>query len=206
MDYYENWESQSIYITPSLYWYNVNQLVNNLHEIRSCIISGTNNSSNDMKTKSRLLSLLSQLQQIQQTVPATRTTRFPNDTTFLCEGISNWHVDLDLLSLALNSMTLEEKKGKKRQLLGFETMGQVEMFAIEKINLILTSIAGDQNNNLITRQRFEQELYGLNWVERREFVLFLGYKVLLDKDNYKITSLVVARFLKRVDKILHQII
>jgi hypothetical protein len=185
MGYYQNWEKKSIYITPSLQWYHVDTLVNYLHETRCCLIN-----------KNPFI-------QWPKSVPtplATQRVRFPDNISYMCEGIGNWHVQLDLLLLSLNIIS----NPKRIETSEFKSIGQVEMYAFEKINSLLQSIV--QVENLITRERFEKVFFELNWIEKEEqenYLLFLGWKLLLDDKN-KIVSFVINGLLHRVDKIWHK--
>lgn len=162
---YNNWDTQFPLIPESLMWYRTNNLIYYLHHLRHYIM--------DNEHSFPIL--------LHYPIPATEYCRFPDDTSYMCEGIGDWNMHLDFILLCVNIL----KKVKCIEDSHFKTFGEVEMVILEKINVLLQSVT--QEDNLMTRARFE-EMYKLVWVEYFVF-------------DYKSMPVVITRTLHRMDKL-----
>lgn len=166
--YYQNWQIHSLYIPHLHKWYRVNELMNYLQKLRSYFLEGANLPNN----------------LINHEIPIAEYERFPSDTSYMCEGIGEWNVHFDKLQLCLSIL----RRSKRLDESIFETIGEVEMFALERINLLMRCIA--QESNLLTRDKFEK-MYGLEWVVNNGFV------------DYHAMPVLIVGILQRVDKLWH---
>ena len=175
MGMYTNWTPQSALILSAFKWYTVNNTIDYLHKMRSCIIG---------KKMVHLLNLIS------SEVKVDKQTRFPGDIVYLCEGIGTWNLWLDQLLLAKSILT------KERSVEGssFKSMGQVELYALEKINQLLLCFSHEEN--VINQQRFES-IYHLIWIEKD--YCWLIQHVCLENEMMPVA---VTGFLKRIDRFL----
>lgn len=144
---YANWEEKTSLIHP-YFWISVQDLATYLHELRRYIIETPAKMSETHAPKLP-----------DKFVPANKNERFPAETTFLCEGHQGWKLQLDKLQLAVSVMINTNKL--TRHYPEFKTAGEVEVFALEKINYLLHYLE-DEQDCILDRAGFER-LYGLVW-------------------------------------------
>lgn len=166
---YVDWNKQAAVIPQSLMWYKTSNLIYYLHQLRHFIV---NNEDSFLVLQ-------------HEPIPATEHCRFPDDESYLCEGIGDWNIQLDIILVCLSIM-MEVKPVEES---GFKNMMEVELKMIEKINLLLQCVS--QENNLMTRKKFEG-MYHLNWRE---------YAVL----DYESMPMMVVYFAERFDKVCRTI-
>jgi hypothetical protein len=186
---YTNWEDNSMYVIGTLKWYSVTSVVEYLHELRQFIIDTPgkygasylprleeiaaaeigftvvdgileeegSRSHNAPICKDRSDSLGS------HNLPASKDSRFPSDSSYICEAIGDWSLRLDKLALAANVMVNTNRLERKYR--DFDTAGDVELYAIVSINQLLQMI--HDHVSFINRDVFEQR-YGLQWLENEE--------------------------------------
>ncbi|KAI8974358.1 hypothetical protein BDB01DRAFT_405937 [Pilobolus umbonatus] len=140
---YTNWEKYSTLIS-SFEWYSVIDTIKHLQGIRSFIIN----------TPDKLSSIYApQLNPIE----LTNVSRFP-DEGYLCEGIGDWHLKLDLLHLTLSTLYHHNKMTREYE--DFKTIGQAEKYCMILIHDLLTSIYA--MTEVVRQDTFETK-YGLKW-------------------------------------------
>ncbi|KAI9244925.1 hypothetical protein EDC94DRAFT_688272 [Helicostylum pulchrum] len=146
---YVNWEEKSPLIHP-YYWISIPELIKYLHDLRRYIIC----------TPSKLSE--AHVPKILETeLVCTKSTRFPSDINYVCEGLGTWKITLDMLQLAANVMINKNKLERKYPI--FQTAGEVEIFALEKINCLIYLI--QQEHDVIMNQLAFEKFYGLVWEE-----------------------------------------
>lgn len=152
MGHYANWGYQSKLIPSNLHWYTVNNMIDYLHGVRQRVI----------EKRQRWYNL--------ETLhaPLNRNTRFPFGTVYLCEGIGDWSMHFDLLHWSLYILDNETRLEKS----GFDDIGQVETYAIDKINELFKSIT--KLDNLVTQERYEKMLE-LIWTEKKSWFVLLAW-------------------------------
>lgn len=157
---YTNWEDISPLLS-SLYWYSVQDLVKYLHDLKRYIIRTPAKFSETHAPKLP-----------EKAAPAKRHERFPGRGSYLCEGIGNWNVELNLLELSAYVMINQNRI--TRDYPSYKTPGEAEVYAITKINQLLqiihqNQVQEDYHQAPITfgQQEFE-EYYGLIWVDQDE--------------------------------------
>lgn len=164
-EHYVQWNMQAPIIPQSFMWYQTNNLIYYLHHLRRCVLSNENEY------------LILQ----HEAIPATEYCRFPNDASYMCEAIGDWNIHFDTLSAYLNILTGVKALENSR----FQTIDQVEIMVLEKVNVLLQ--CASQKKNLMTQARFE-EMYSLAW---REYIVL----------DYKSMPFIVVGVIERVDNI-----
>ncbi|KAI8977633.1 hypothetical protein BDF20DRAFT_836415 [Mycotypha africana] len=149
---YTNWET---HILPSLSlfrWYKLSDVVDYLHNIRDTVILFENRP--DAKSIQK---------PVHYPLPASLNQRFPEHEIYLCEGIGDWHLKLDLLRLLsaklfnkiYNNNSIENENDSL-----FNSTGHIEICILKVSNQLLQLI--EQRTDLITRSKFELR-YNLLW-------------------------------------------
>ncbi|KAI9343682.1 hypothetical protein BD770DRAFT_463822 [Pilaira anomala] len=144
---YTNWDEKASLIHP-YFWISVRDLTTYLHDLRRYIIETPAKMSETHAPKLP-----------ERLVPANKNEQFPAETTFLCEGHNEWKLQLDKLQLAVSVMINSNKL--IRNYPDFKTAGEVEIFALERINYLLQYLK-DEQDCILDRAGFEK-LYGLVW-------------------------------------------
>ncbi|KAG2194537.1 hypothetical protein INT47_005741 [Mucor saturninus] len=167
---YLDWNQQAAFMPECHMWYKTSNLIYYLHHLRHFII----------KEEGSFLALH------HEPIPATEFVRFPDDGSYMCEGIGDWNIHLDMILLCLNIL-LEVKPVEESC---FQNLIDVELKMLEKVNVLLQCTT--QEHNLMTRQKFEA-MYKLTWGE---------YPAL----DYKSMPVVVVYFAERVDLVCRTVV
>ncbi|KAG1150489.1 hypothetical protein G6F37_001351 [Rhizopus arrhizus] len=169
---YVNWDSQ-IEPISSLKWYKVDSFISYLHDVRQYLTQTIGKFSASYLPRS-----------IEQVLPATANQRFPATESWLCEGLGEWSMKYDLLSLALNVALHPHRLERKYP--EYETAGEVEYYCLMVINDLLHLLASPEEAQVVQRSVFEQK-YGLRWAEESKTI---GLPPTLSSDPVKVNTAV----------------
>ncbi|KAI9486518.1 MAG: hypothetical protein EXX96DRAFT_549360 [Benjaminiella poitrasii] len=167
---YVNWEEKAIQAIETLRWYRVSEVIKYLHDLRTFVIDTpgkysptylpqlykiiNSNKSEENENEENVDNNTISLNSFK--LPASKTSRFANDTYWLCEAIGDWSLKLDILALTANVMINANRL--ERSYPDFTTAGDTEYHAIYLINEVLRLI----EKEAIDQRRFEEK-YGLTW-------------------------------------------
>ncbi|KAI8388258.1 uncharacterized protein BYT42DRAFT_559486 [Radiomyces spectabilis] len=145
---YEGW-SQRVEHACTLYWYRVRDVLSYLHELRLYILDSPG------KLSSTYIPRL-----VPIPCPATRTTRFPDQGAYICEGFGHWNENIDHLTLFVSVMVYPHKL--ERVYGDLRSQGDLEIMVFQYMNDILRSL--EMFHDVFTRESFERH-YDLTWTE-----------------------------------------
>ncbi|KAJ8656752.1 hypothetical protein O0I10_007599 [Lichtheimia ornata] len=155
---YTGW-SQRMNAVSRLRWYNVNDLTDCCHQLRTLLLSPDfleNVVAQDVRPyqHQHIFHLLRGGE-----CPASHLRRFPLDVLYVCEGIGDWGLRVDRLQMAMNLALFPERLDRAYP--NIQTPGDADLTVFDALHDILEAIGGMVD--LIDRNEFE-ERYHLNWI------------------------------------------
>jgi hypothetical protein len=149
---YLHWQRKVVSVDP-LHWYSTTILIQYLQAVSDYIT----NAGED----AHIAASIPQLARIH--IPAGRRVRFPEEGRYICESFGGFNVELFRLSLALNVMANVKKI--PREYPHYKTIGEAEVYALDRIDHMLVVIALEANQvNIFQRRNFEKR-HNIVWEE-----------------------------------------
>lgn len=154
---YNGW-SQRMQAVSRLRWYNITDLTDCCHQLRTLLLSP--DYLEHVAEEVRAYQLDHIFHQLRGgECPASHLRRFPLDALYVCEGIGDWGLRVDRLQMSMNLALFPERLGRSYP--NIQSPGDADLTVFDALHDILEAIGG--MIDVIDRTEFE-ERYRLNWI------------------------------------------